>query len=80
MNHAHRFLSAAVLFGASTFACASDGFGSVHCGADIPKALIGQTTSDERVVVIEKRHADLGLKDLGGSEISDRLFLASWRI
>jgi len=80
MNRRFSFLSAAVLLGASTVACASDGFGSVRCGADIPKALIGQTTSDERVVVIEKRHKDLGLKDLGGSEVSDRLFLASWRI
>lgn len=59
---------------------AADGFGSVRCGADIPKALIGQTMSDERVVVIEGRHKDLGLEDLGGSEISDRLFLISWRI
>ena len=35
---------------------------------------------NERVVVIEERHKDLGLKDLGGTEISDRLFLISWRI
>jgi hypothetical protein len=36
--------------------------------------------SNERVVVIEQRHKDLALQDLGGSEISDRLFLTSWRI
>ncbi len=60
--------------------CASDGFGAVRCGSDIPKALIGQTMSNERVVVIEGRHKDLGLKDLGGSEISERLFLISWQI
>jgi hypothetical protein len=33
--------------------------------------------SNERVVVVEGRHKELGLKDLGGSEISDRLFLGS---
>jgi hypothetical protein len=60
--------------------CASDGFSAVRCGSDIPKALIGQTMSNERVVLIEERHKDLGLEDLGGSEISERLFLISWQI
>jgi hypothetical protein len=36
--------------------------------------------SNEKVVALEERHKDLGLKDLGGTEISDRLFLISWRI
>jgi len=36
--------------------------------------------SNEKIVVIEERHKDLELKDLGGTEISDRLFLISWRI
>ena len=57
-----------------------DQFEGIKCGADIPKSLIGKRDSNERVVVIEKRHTDLGLKDLGGTEISDRLFLASWQI
>ena len=35
---------------------------------------------NERVVVIEERHKNLGLKDLGGIEISERLFLISWKI
>ena len=35
---------------------------------------------NEKIVVIEERHKGLGLKDLGGTEISDRLFLTSWRI
>jgi len=65
-------------------ACANahalDGFDKVQCGADIPKALIGQRTSNEPVAAIEARHAALGLKDLGGYEISDRLFSGSWRI
>ncbi|HEU5237803.1 MAG TPA: hypothetical protein VFU37_11710 [Pyrinomonadaceae bacterium] len=60
--------------------CAADGFDSVRCGSDVREALLGRTISNEKVVIIEERHKDLGLKDLGGSEISDRLFLISWRI
>jgi hypothetical protein len=60
--------------------CDADGFDSVHCGSDVRKALLGRKMSNERVVVLEERHKDLGLKDLGGQEISDRLFLTSWRI
>jgi hypothetical protein len=60
--------------------CDADGFDSVHCGSDVRKALLGRTMSNERIVVIEERHKELGLKDLGGQEISDRLFLISWRI
>jgi hypothetical protein len=59
---------------------AIDEFVGIKCGADIPKALIGKRDSPERVVVLEKRHNDLSLKDLGGTEISDRLFLESWQI
>jgi len=66
------------------FACANayalDGFEKVVCGSDIPKALIGQRTSNEAVGGIESRHAALGLKDLGGTEVSDHLFSGSWRI
>ena len=61
-------------------AYAGDGFESVRCGSDVRKAMIGRTTSNERVVVIETRHKDLGLKDLGAEEISDRLNLIFWQI
>ena len=61
-------------------AWAVDEFDTIKCGADIPKAMVGKHSSNERVVVIEARHGNLGLKDLGGIEISDRLFLISWRI
>src|SRR5215470_3025599 len=64
----------------SSSICAADGFDSVRCGSDVPKALLGRTMSNEKVVAIEGRHKDLGLKDLAGTEISDRLFLISWRI
>ena len=59
---------------------AADEFDTVKCGADVPKAMVGSHSSNERVVVLEARHSNLGLKDLGGMEISDRLFLNSWRI
>ena len=59
---------------------AHDGFETVQCKADIPKALLGQIMSNERVVAIEERHRALGLKDLGGTEISGRLFSTSWLI
>jgi hypothetical protein len=72
-------LPAALLFfsGASR---AADGFESIHCGTDIRQALVGRTLSNERVVAIEGRHKDLGLRDLGASEISDDLNLISWQI
>src|SRR3984893_8812065 len=58
----------------------ADGFDSVRCGSDVRKALLGWKMLNEKVVVLEERHKDLGLKDLWGEEISDRLFLTSWRI
>jgi len=61
-------------------AWALDEFAGIKCGADIPKSLVGKRDSNEPVAVLEQRHKDLGLKNLGGSEISDRLFLASWQI
>ena len=59
---------------------ASDGFEAVRCGGDVRAALLGRHMSDEPVVQIEKRHVALGLKDLGGDEISDELNSVSWRI
>lgn len=60
--------------------CDADGFDSVRCGTDVREALLGRKMPNERVSVLEERHKTLGLKDLGGTEISDRLFLISWRI
>jgi hypothetical protein len=59
---------------------AADGFDSVRCGSDVRKALLGQKMSNEPVALLEERHKDLGLKDLGASEISDHLSAISWRI
>lgn len=61
-------------------AWAVDEFAGIQCGADISKSLVGKRDSNELVAALEKRHKDLGLKNLGGTEISDRLFLASWQI
>ena len=58
----------------------ADGFESVRCGSDVRKVMVGRKTSNERVVVVEARHKDLQLKDLGAEEISDRLNLIFWRI
>jgi len=57
-----------------------DGFSNIQCGSDIPKALIGRHMTNERVAVIENRHKDLGLKNLGAIDISDKLFSISWKI
>lgn len=61
-------------------ALAADGFEAVRCGGDIPGALIGKHLSNERVVVLEARHRDLALKDLGATEITDRINTISWNI
>jgi hypothetical protein len=59
---------------------AADEFDGLKCGDDIPRAMIGKHSSNARVVVTAKRHGNLDLKDVGGSEISDQLFLVSWLI
>jgi len=61
-------------------AWAADLFDGVKCSADIPKALVGKHDSSESTDALEKRHKDLSLKNLGGTEISDRVFMASWQI
>jgi len=59
---------------------AADLFSKVKCDADVSKALIGGAMSNERTSAIEARHKDLGLKDLGGSDLAGGLFLGSWMI
>lgn len=61
-------------------AWALDPFAGIKCGSDIPKALAGKRVSDEPVAAVEGRHKDLGLKNLGGDEVSERLALESWQI
>ncbi len=61
-------------------ASASDGFEAVRCGGDIPRALIGKHSANERVVVIEARHRDLALKDLGADIVTDEINMVDWSI
>ena len=42
--------------------------------------MIGQRSSNEPVVVTEKKYSALGLKDVGADEISDRLSSVNWLI
>jgi hypothetical protein len=50
----------------------ADEFQNLKCGTDIPKAMIGKPSSNEPVVETEKKYRALGLKGLGGDEISPR--------
>lgn len=78
--HADILIFASLFFFHSAFA-GSDGFSDIRCGAgDVAKALIGKKMPNETIVVLETRHADLGLKHLGADEISNRLNSISWSI
>ena len=70
----------AFIFLASGPVAHADAFQKVKCGSDIPKALIGQHASNDRVAVLEQKSRALGLKDLGADEISDRLSSVNWQI
>ena|ERR1700733_8932895 len=79
-NHAMRFAFALLLpliFTAGE-ASAKDVFDSVKCGSDVATVLIGKTLPDGLEVAIEGRHTDIGLKETGGEDVSDRLNSSSW--
>jgi hypothetical protein len=61
-------------------AARADAFKNVKCDADIPKALIGQRASNDRVVVTEGKYRSLGLKHLGADQASDELSSINWLI
>jgi hypothetical protein len=61
-------------------AWAKDGFEAVRCGGDVRSALLRKWMSNEPVMRTEKRRAALGLKDLGGEEITDTLNSVTWLI
>ena len=52
MNRIPEILLLVVLIFYGNVSWASDGFGDIHCDADIPKALIGKHMSDEPVINI----------------------------
>ncbi|MGQ0685538.1 hypothetical protein [Bradyrhizobium sp.] len=66
------WLPAAVWFACGPAAVA-DEFRNVKCGSDIPKAMVGQRSSTDKVVKIEAKYRALGLKHLGADEISASL-------
>jgi len=69
-----------LLFQCAGAAWAGDEFSAVRCGADIPKVLMGKSAKKEKVRLTESRHKDIGLQNLGGDEVSDRIFVSTWRI
>lgn len=80
MKAIQRMFMPLVLLAFAPACWAEDGFGSVTCGGDIPKALVGKKLSNEPDSAVENRHKNLALKDLGGDEITDDLFLSTWTI
>ncbi len=64
----------------SAGAANADAFEAVRCGHDIASALVGKRLSVEPFADVENRHKDLGLKSLGGDEISDDLNDAAFSI
>jgi hypothetical protein len=59
---------------------AADEFDAVRCGGDIPRALIGKHSANERVVLTGARHRDLALKDVGADIITDDINMVDWSI
>lgn len=55
-----------------------DEFSTVRCDRDVVKVLIGRPVINDRVVTIERAHADIGLEDRGASAINDSLWFISW--
>ena len=70
----------AVICLASGQVALADEFEAVKCGSDIPKALIGKRSSNAPIAELEKKYNALGLKGLGGDEISDALSSVNWQI
>jgi hypothetical protein len=68
------------VFGVCGHSAIADEFQKVRCDSDVPKALIGQRSSNQRIVVQEEKYRALGLKHLGADEISDGLSSIDWQI
>jgi hypothetical protein len=61
-------------------AAVADEFRNVKCWSDVPKALIGQRSSNERVVTTEAQYPALNLKHLGSDKLSKQLAAVNWMI
>ena len=64
-----RFLPAIALAAVCGSAAAKDGFEGISCSTDIAKAMLGRHLSSETIDVLQARHKDLKLKDLGADEL-----------
>ena len=73
------WLAAAIWFACGQ-AALGDAFKNVKCDADIRKALIGQSSENERIAVTEGKYRSLGLKHLGADEKSNQLSSINWLI
>lgn len=71
---------AAAIWLACGQAASADAFKNVKCDADIPKALIGQHSENERIAVTEGKYRSLRLKHLGADEKSKELSSINWLI
>jgi hypothetical protein len=74
------FIIVAAMLMACGAAHAADGFEAVTCGGDVRAALLDRHLSEEPFAAVEARHKDIGLKSLGGDEISDNLNDGSFSI
>lgn len=61
-------------------AAVADEFSKVKCWSDVPKALIGQRSSNEKVVATEANYPALNLKFLGSNKVSNQLASVNWYI
>ncbi|QGM98146.1 hypothetical protein [Methylocystis parvus] len=58
----------------------ADQFAQIRCGADIPKALVGQRESNAPVVKTEAAYKHLRLEHLGADIVADDMNAISWRL
>ena len=78
MLKAFMFLVSLLMLGKS--AQAQDAFSLIRCGSLNPNTMVGKVIPQGRMVDIETKYRELGLKDTGAVEISNRLTLKGWTI
>ena len=71
---------AVALLAACAVARAGDAFKGLKCDAGIGKAFVGKRIANGPVDVMEKQHADIGLKHEGSEELSEPLSYEAWTI
>lgn len=59
----------------------ADEFDSIKCNADVPKAVVGKKSLNGTVNSLERKHKDIGLKDLGADGLAEDPYMTiSWLI